>query len=165
MQSPFNVRRCSEGKIKWIFKFSVFPYNVARILLYYPHNELSTLCAYLLLPALGYSEQDWNSVICGGFLGDFQAQHYPPKWQWLWLSQKPYCCQRAIWLVAGYLGSTQQPESCQYNCFSVFFTQSWHLLFFCWTQTSLFFIIFNQAHSVRRGIYLESKVEIQKYFS
>lgn len=60
---------------------------------------------------------------------------------------------------------TQQPESCQYNCFSSFSHNPDIFSLFCWTQTSLFLSFsIRLTQNAEEYIPTESKVEIRNYF-
>lgn len=71
------------------FMFRAISSYIAGILLF-PHNGLTTLCAYSISSALNILKRNWSNPYLWRFLGNFQAQHYPPKWQRHRLSQEPY---------------------------------------------------------------------------
>lgn len=147
------------------FKFSVFPYNVARILLYYPHNRLSTLCAYYILPvALNILKRTEAVVICGGSWVIFKPSTTHPS------GSDTGFHGSLITLKSNLLGCTairitQQPESCQYNCFRLFHTILTSSLFSAGHRHHCFYHFQSGSLSTQRNIFLRKQSGDQKLFS
>lgn len=105
MRSPFNVRRWSEGKIKWILSSASFPTTLLE------SSSISHTIDYLpsvhtiFCSALNIWSGTEAVVICGGSWVIFKPSTTHPSGSDTGFHGSLITLKRAIWLVAQLLGS------------------------------------------------------------